>query len=148
MPSYSIRCLFKLLPACVWNVLEVRQLLPLKPRDNVDMQVENLLPRGVPVLLDDCYSVCFRGGFHGDCHALDDFVYVCVEVFGNLVNGLIMLSRDDERVSLVERSNVEKREHRVVFVDDARSGFFSDDFTEDARSRFRRHAFTVLVIVV
>ena len=95
------------------------------------MQVENLLSRRVPVLLDDGDSVGFRGVLNGDGGSLDDIVDVGDEVVGHVVNSLIMLSGNDERMSLVKRSNVEKRNCFFVFVDDAGRSLFFDYSAKD-----------------
>jgi hypothetical protein len=63
---YSLRRLFQLLPARVRDVLEKWELLTLVSWNNVNVQVENLLSRGLPVLLDDSDSVGFRGVFDDD----------------------------------------------------------------------------------
>jgi len=48
----AFRRLLQLLPRRVRDVPEMRQLLPLIPWNNVKVQMENLLSRRVPVLLD------------------------------------------------------------------------------------------------
>src|SRR3990172_1792360 len=102
---YQAFCRFlQLLSTCVRDFGELRQFLPLVPWDNVSVQVENLLSRRVPVLLDDGDSVGFRGVLNGDGGSLDDIVDVGDEVVGHVVNSLIMLSGNNERMSLVKRS--------------------------------------------
>ena len=89
------------------------------------MQVENLLTRRVPVLLDDGDAVGFRGVLDDDGDSLYDLVDVGDEVIGNVVNSLIMLSGNNESVALVERSDAEKRDYFFVFVHDASRSFSS-----------------------
>ena len=61
--SNSLCFLFQLLPARVGYVTEVRQLLSLVPRDNVNMQMKNFLTRCMPVLLYNCDAIGFCGIF-------------------------------------------------------------------------------------
>ena len=111
----------------------MRQLLPLIAWDDVNMQVEDFLSRRVPVLLDDCDAVGFHDIFHHDSYSLDDSVDVGVEVVGHVINGLIMLSGNDKCVTLVKRSDVEKRGYPFVFVHDAGGRFFLHYLTENAQ---------------
>ena len=110
----------------------MRQLLPLVPWDDVNVQVENFLPCRVSVLLDDGDSVGFRGVLDGDGGSLDESVDVSNEVIGNVVNSLIMLSGNDERVPLVQRSDIKKRHYIFVFVHDASKRLFPHYLAKDA----------------
>lgn len=129
--SYPFRGWFKLFPASVRDVAEVRELLSLVPRNNVNVQMGNFLSRRVSVLLDDGDAVGFRGVPDGYRKFLRDFVNVADEVFGNVVDGFEMSFGNHERVSLVKRSNIEKRYCLVVFVDDAGRSFFRCYLAED-----------------
>ena len=81
-----------MLSAGIGDVAEMRQLLPLIPWNDVNVQMENFLPRGVPVLLDDGDSVGFRGVLDGDRGSLNDSVDVNNEVVGNVIDRFVMLS--------------------------------------------------------
>jgi hypothetical protein len=133
--SYLFSNLFQLLPASRGDISEFRQLLLLIARNNVNMQVKNILPRRTPVLLDDGDAVGFDGVLDDNGSLLYDCVDVGDEVVGGVVDGFVMLLRDDERVTFVEGSDVEENQHFVVFVHDAGGSLMLHYLAENARCR-------------
>jgi hypothetical protein len=98
---------------------KTRHLLSLKPRHDMHVQVEDVLPRGSAVLFDDAYAVGFCGGFDcwGNMFGCD--VDLAEQGVGNVEDVDVMLFWYDEGVPHVERANVEESHHCVVLVEDA-----------------------------
>ena len=98
------------------------------------MQVENLLSRGVSVLLDDGNAVGFGGVFDDDCCLLHYLVNVRDYIVRCFVDVFVVLFWTDKSVPFVEWSDVEKHKHFVVFPDDACGSFSLHYLAENASS--------------
>jgi hypothetical protein len=70
------------------------------------------------------------------------------KIFWNVVNGFIVGSRDNKRVTFVEWSDVKKCQYLVVFVNDAGGSLFPNYAAEDAGCCIRRVFVTCVVILI
>lgn len=108
------------------------RLLPSIPRDDVHVQVEDVLVGCSPVLLDDAYAVgvyCLfygLGDFFGDLmHFAEQFAWGVKDVF-------VMLFWNNQSVPLINWSNIQKSQYIIVFVNQAGGRLFLGYFTKDA----------------
>ena len=129
--SNSRRSSAQFFPVSLRKLTETRQLLPIKPGNNVHMQVEYVLTRSFPVLLNytDAISVC--SSFDGKSDLLGDAVNIRDKLPRNIKNILIMRFRYDKRVSLIQRLDVKESHNLLILVNKASRHLFLSDSAKD-----------------
>ena len=108
----------------------------------VHVQVKNDLPRCFAVVLDDSNAFRVYCLLHGVSHFLNDRVQVCCFFLWNLVDVLVMLLWNNERVTDVYGLYAHERNYFFVLVDYACRRFFSRYFAECTRFGHGNSSFT------
>lgn len=102
-----------------------------KAWDDMNMEVENELPRWTVIIDADVDAVRSDSLFHFGCEEVSRSHYPSKFLRGNLVHVLIMLFRDDKRMPSVDGVDIEERESILILVNILRRDFPGDDFTEE-----------------
>ncbi len=98
--------------------------------NNMDMHMEDNLPSGDSIVLNNPYSVGFDCVL--DClrQTRSYFEDIGCFIFRHVIDVLIVLLGDDEGVTNVDGVVAQKSGDLLVFIDHACRGFFADDFAE------------------
>ena len=129
----NFRCgLTQFFPVCLCKLTETWQLLPLISGNNMHMQVEYVLTRSFPVLLDYADAIRVCGFLDGKGDLLGDAVKIRDKLPWNIKNVLVMRFGYDKRVPLIQRLDIKESHNLLILVNKASRQLFLSDFAKNA----------------